>query len=492
MSYFETYLEKTREIGYITSLSHSVAYVSGLPGLRPEEMVITNTGKRGVVHGLKKESAEILMIDIKELKIGEAVVRTEKPFEIPITQELLGRIINPLSQPTDGLGPIKGEKVYQPVKKEAPSLIKRARVNTPLESGVMLVDFLVPIGYGQRELIIGDGKTGKTAFLLQTIVSQAKKGVVCVYVGIGKKDTAIKWVEEYLKLQKVFDQTIIIHTAPDDSPTLTYLAPYSGMSIAEYFRDKGKKVIIILDDLTTHAKIYREISLLLKRMPGRDSYPGEIFHIQAALLERAGNIKNKEGKEASITALPVAETLENDLSGYIQTNLMAMTDGHIFFDINEFRKGKRPAINAFLSVSRVGNQTKAPIERELSGWMRKKLVEYQRLLEITQFGAELPAEIQRSIEFGEKLEFLFNQEIETIIPRKLQLLLVGLLLSGFWENKSLRKMKEEIDKLLQNYQKGVLPEFKEEMMMMIEEIKDFDHLQFLMKEIMPEIEKIIS
>jgi len=426
MNNFKTYLEKTREIGYINSLSHSVAYVSGLPNLKPKEMIVTETGKRGIVNGLKRELSEILMIDIKGLKVGEMVVRTEKSFEIPIGQGLLGRIINPLSQPNDGLGPIRGEKDYQPVEKESPPLIERVKINKSLESGVMLVDLLIPIGHGQRELIIGDGKTGKTIFLLQSIVSQVRKGIVCIYVGIGKKDTAIKWVEEYLKRQKVFDKTIIIHTTPDDSPALTYLAPYSGMSIAEYFRDKGEKVLIVLDDMTTHAKIYREISLSLNRVPGRDSYPGEIFHIQAALLERAGNIKNNEGKETSITALPVAETLENDLSGYIQTNLMSMTDGHIFFDINNFRKGKRPAINASLSVSRVGNQTKSPIERELSNWTRKKLVEYKHLLEITQFGAELPMETQKTIEFDERLEFIFNQESEIIISRKMQLLLIGL------------------------------------------------------------------
>ena len=488
MNNFETYLEKTGEIGYVTSLSNSVAYVSGLPNLKPKEMIITDTGKRGIVNGLKRELAEILMIDIKGLKVGERVVRTGKLFEIPVGQGLLGRIINPLSQPTDGLGPVRGEKEYQPVEKEAPPLIERVKVNKPLESGIMLVDLLVPVGHGQRELIIGDGKTGKTIFLLQTIVSQVKKGVVCIYVGIGKKDTAIKWVEEYLKQQKVFDQTITIHTTPDDSPTLTYLAPYSGMSIAEYFRDKEKKVLIMLDDLTTHAKIYREISLSLNRAPGRDSYPGEIFHIQAALLERAGNIKSKKGKEVSITALPVAETLENDLSGYIQTNLMAMTDGHIFFDINKFRKGKRPAINVFLSVSRVGNQTKTSIEKELSSWVRKKLVEYKHLLEITQFGAELSVETQKIIELDERLEFIFNQESKVIISRKLQLLLIGLLISGFWQNKSLKEMKIEVNKLLENYQKGSLPEFKEK----IEEIKDFGHLKFLTEEIMTEIEKTIS
>jgi F-type H+-transporting ATPase subunit alpha len=256
------------------------------------------------------------------------------------------------------------------------------------------------------------------------------------------------------------------------------------MTIAEYFRDKGKKVLIILDDLTTHAKIYREILLLLKRVPGRDAYPGEIFHIHAALLERAGNIKTKNG-EVSITALPVAETLENDLSGYIQTNLMAMTDGHIFFDSNEFRKGRRPAINAFLSVSRVGNQTKTKIERDLAGWIRKRIIEYQRSSEIAQFGAELPLETQRMIDLGKKLEILFNQESEVTIPQKLQLILVGLLIADFWRDKSLKEMELEIDKILENYKKGGLPEIREE----IEEIKDLLHLKFLTKEIVPEIEK---
>lgn len=489
MKDFKTCLEKTKEIGYVNSFFHSIGYISGLPSLKPEEMVITEAEKKGIVHGLKENLAEVLMIDIKGLRVGEKVVRTGRTFEIPVSQGLLGRIINPLAQPIDGLGePIRGEKEYRGIKREAPLFIERARVNKPLETGVMIVDLLVPIGYGQRELVIGDSKTGKTAFVLQTIVSQAKKGVICIYVGIGKKDIAIKWVEEYLKQQKVFDRAVIVHTTPDDSPTLIYLAPYSGMTIAEYFRDRGRDVVIILDDLTTHAKIYREISLLLKRPPGRDTYPGETFHIQAALLERAGNIKNKEGRGISITALPVAETLENDLSGFIQTNLMAMTDGHIFFDINEFRKGKRPAVNAFLSVSRVGNQTKTLIEKELSGWIRKKLVGYQRVLELSQFGAELPAETQKLIEFGQRLEFLFNQASEIIIPQKLQLLLIGLLFSNFWEDKSLTGMKSEIGKILENYKKRILPEFKEE----VEEIKDLSHLQFLIKGIIPEIERILQ
>jgi F-type H+/Na+-transporting ATPase subunit alpha len=487
MDDFNFYLEKTKEIGYIVSLSSSIAYVSGLPNLKLEEMIITSSGQKGIVHGLKEKQAEILMIDAKKLRIGEKVTRTNKLFEIPISQGLLGRIVNPLCLATDGLGPIKQEKQFQPVIKPAPSFIERSRVKEPLETGVMMVDFLVPIGYGQRELIIGDAKTGKTTFVLQTMASQARKDIVCVYVAIGKKDTAVKWVEEYLKKQKAIDQTVIVHTAPDDSPSLIYLAPYSGMTIAEYFRNKGKNVLIVLDDLTVHAKTYREISLLLKRMPGRDSYPGEIFHIHAALLERAGNIKNNN-HENSITALPMAETLENDLSGYIQTNLMAMTDGHIFFDSNEFKKGKRPAINAFLSVSRVGNQTKHSLEKQISSWIRKKLAEYERLLEFVQFGAELPPEIQKNIEFGERLNSIFNQESETKFPGKVQIILIGLLLSDFWRNKSLREMKNDVNKIIEQNEKNNLPELKET----LDEIKDFDHLLFLIKEIIPQIEKIIS
>ncbi|MBC7074384.1 F0F1 ATP synthase subunit alpha, partial [Candidatus Parcubacteria bacterium] len=318
-------------------------------------------------------------------------------------------------------------------------------------------------------------------------VTQAKKGVICIYVGIGKKDSAIKYVEDYLKRQEVFENCIIVHTAPDDSPTLLYLAPYSGMTIAEYFRDQGFNSLIILDDLTTHAKVVREISLLLKRVPGRDSYPGEIFSLHAQLLERAGNIQTKHGV-VSITALPVAETLENDISGYIQTNLMAMTDGHIFFDLHEFRKGKRPAINAFLSVSRVGNQTKTQIEKEIASWVRKKLLDYQRILDFVQFGAELSKEAQETLEIGKKLESIFNQGADIIIPKEIQIILMGLFISDFWEEASPREIKDDILKLLIAHEEGKLPLLREK----IKDILNLEHLQFLIKEILPTIEKILK
>jgi F-type H+/Na+-transporting ATPase subunit alpha len=484
MQEFEDYLEKNKEIGRISGFFESTAYVSGLPGLKLGESIITESGKKGIVYGLQKEIAEILVIESKNLKTGEAVARSDEQFSIEINENLLGRIVNPLCEAIDNKGPVIENKITKHIETTAPPFIQRKRVRKSLETGIMAVDLLVPIGHGQRELIIGDAKTGKTTLLLQTLVSQAKRGAICIYVGIRKKDTAIRLIEDYLIKQDVLNQTIIINTTPDDSPTLSYLAPYSGMTIAEYFKDRGKEVTIIFDDLSAHAKVYREISLLLKRPPGRDSYPGDIFHIHAALLERAGNFKTGD-KEISITALPVAETLENDISGYIQTNLMAMTDGHIFFDINAFRKGKRPAINAFISVSRVGNQTKTPIEKEVASWFRKKTLEYERILSLAQFGTELTKETQMTIELGKRIEVLLNQNPETTIIRNTQIILAGLLISGFWDNKSLEIMENNIAKIIKK------AEFLE-METKIEGIKDIKHLLFLIKEIKPKISKIIT
>ncbi|HUW71924.1 MAG TPA: hypothetical protein VMV66_01870 [Candidatus Humimicrobiaceae bacterium] len=486
MEIFKKYLEKTGEIGRVVGQNHYLAYVSGLPNLKLEEMVITENEERGLVHGLGKETAEILMFDEGKLKVDQEMVRTNSFFQVPVSQGLLGRIINPLGRPIDGLGPISGEKEYLPIKRDAPGITQRVKINEPLETGVMVVDLLVPIGYGQRELVIGDARTGKTIFLLQTLFNQAKKGVVCIYVAIGKETSAVKAVEDYLKEVKVFNKTVMIVATSENPSTISYLSPFSGMTIAEYFRDRGEKVLIILDDLTSHAKFYREISLLLKRLPGRSSYPGDIFHIQAALLERAGNIKTRNNKETSITALPVAETLENDISGFIQTNLMAMTDGHVFFDINDFRRGKLPAVNAFLSVSRVGNQTKEPLDCALAGWVRKKMIEYQRVKEIAQFGEELFPETKKLLDLGKKIEILFNQGSKTTIPRPLQLFIFGLLIYGFWEDKPQNIMKIEVDTILKSY-KEVLPELEERM----GGIKNLEELKNFAEQLIPGVKEIL-
>jgi F-type H+-transporting ATPase subunit alpha len=284
--------------------------------------------------------------------------------------------------------------------------------------------------------------------------------VICIYVSIGKKTSDIKSVEEYLKKEEGFRNTLIVAVTADAPPTVGYLAPYAGMAIAEYFRDNGMNSIVIFDDMTTHAKIYREISLLMRRTPGRTAYPGDIFSIHAALLERAGNIKNGDGQEISVTALPVATTPENDISGYIQTNLMAITDGHIFFDLNEFRGGRRPAINAFLSVSRVGNQTKKAIDLALSDWIRKQLAESRRAGEIAGFGVELPEETKKIMELGDKISVIFNQGPQTLIAREFQLLLFGLLMVGFWEKHPPKIMDEIIKEMMEQRKSGIFSEIE--------------------------------
>ena len=459
---FDEYLNKIGEVGHIQSVIHSIVYVSGLPSARPKEMVIAAGGQRGIVQSLMLGSVEVLMLDTHKLVNGLAVTRTNETFKVPVTSGLLGRVVDPFAQPIDGAGPIIGEKNLRIIEPRAPGVSERVRVREPLETGVSVVDLLIPLGFGQRELVIGDKKTGKTAFLLQAIASQVAKGTVCVYVSIGKRQSDIKGVENYLRAANVLANTCIVAANSADPATMIYLAPFSAMAIAEFFRDSGHNVLIAFDDLTNHARFYREISLLSKRTPGRSSYPGDIFHLHAALLERAGNIKTAAGQVVSITALPVAETLEGNLTGYIQTNLMAITDGHIFFDIDEFRKGKRPAINHALSVSRVGNQTKTALERDLGQMVRDALTRYQKDLEIARFGVELPENTRAEISLGEKIEGVFNQDVEALIPGPLSLILLGLLFAGYWKDKEASQVKVDLIKLIQKHQAGELKQLEGE------------------------------
>jgi F-type H+-transporting ATPase subunit alpha len=453
MKSFNDYLEESGEVGYITSLSQSIVLVSGLPFLRLGEMVITEGEEKGLVYGLKENLAEVLMFETKNLKVGQRVTRTQSMFTLGVGKGVLGRVLNPILQPIDGLGPIVDEKEFLPIEREAPNIVQRVRINKPLETGVMVVDFLVPLGYGQRELVVGDEKTGKTTFLLRAISHQTKKGIICIYACIGKKISDVKEIEENLKRSGAFYKTSLIVALPNFPAPLIFLAPSTAITVAEYFRDKGENVILVLDDMTTHAKVYREISLLLKRSPGRDAYPGDIFHIHAKIMERAGNLR-MGNKEVSITAFPVADTLENDITGFIQTNLIAMTDGHIFFDIEEFRKGRRPAINPFLSVSRVGKQTRTILEQFLGGWLQRKLGDYKRALEIIQFGVELPKATRETIELGEKIELVLNQEPEISLSRSFQMFLIGLLRSNFWKEKRLEEVKSDLEKIINVYKKG--------------------------------------
>ncbi len=453
---FEQYRDEIGEVGHIESIVQSIVYVSGLPGVRLKELVVAEGGQRGIVHSISTQVVEVLMLDTQKLTNNLEVARTNQTFSLQVSKELLGRVVDPFAEPIDGAGPVLGEKTLQSIDPVIFGISKRVRIDKPMETGVTIVDMLVPLGYGQRELVIGDKKTGKSTFLLQTVASQVQKGVICVYVSIGKRQNDVKNIENYLRKNGVMGNCVLMSANSAEPATRIYLAPLSGFAIAEFFRSLGRDVLIILDDLTNHAKFYREISLLSKRAPGRGSYPGDIFHLHASLLERAGNINFGDGKAVSITALPVAETLEGDITGYIQTNLMAITDGHIFFDIEVFRKGQRPAINHALSVSRVGNQTRSLLDQGLAQNLRELLTTYEKDLEIARFGVELPENTQREIALGEKIELILNQDADTRLDRSFQLLLFGLLFSGFWDEKNTSSVKVDIIKLIDNYNKGGL------------------------------------
>ncbi|MDP2671056.1 MAG: F0F1 ATP synthase subunit alpha [bacterium] len=456
---FKDYLQESGEIGYIQSIVHSIVYVSGLPGAKPREVVMAEGGQRGIIQSLLPDSVEVLMLETHDLKNNLAVTRTKQYFTIPVSEQILGRIVDPFGHPVDGLGPIPGEKKPMSIDPGAPPLHTRVKIDKPLETGVQTVDLMVPLGYGQRELVIGDKKTGKTIFLLQTIVNQASKGVICVYVSIGKRQSDVKAVEEYLKhWSGAFNNCTILVANSADPASMIYLSPFSGFAIAEFFREQGKDVLIIFDDLTNHAKFYREISLLSKRTPGRSSYPGDIFNLHASMLERAGNIKYGD-KTVSITALPVAESFEGDITGYIQTNLMSITDGHIFFDVELFRNGARPSINHALSVSRVGNQTRGKLDKELAQKLREALAKYEKDKEIARFGVDLPQATKTEIDLGEKIELIFNQDTESLVPRELSLMLFGLLLGGFWAGKNVSSVKVDVIKITEKFQKGELNDF---------------------------------
>ena len=318
-------------------------------------------------------------------------------------------------------------------------IAQRKKISRPLETGTILVDLMVPIGRGQRELIMGDRKTGKPHLALRTVITQAKLGTVCVYAAVGKKQGEIKRVEEYFAMAGITDKLILVVSSSQDGPGEIFLTPYTAMTMAEYFRDQGKDVLVVLDDMSTHAKFYREISLLGRRFPGRDSYPGDVFYTHSRLLERAGNFING-GKEAAITCLPIMETTQRDFSGYIQTNMMSMTDGHVFFDSDFFISGGRPAINIFISVTRVGRQTQTNLRREISQMTLGLLNNYERTQKFMRFGAELSDNSRQIIRSGERLLKFFDQRISITVPVNVQTVLWALLWLGVWENTNMERL----------------------------------------------------
>lgn len=472
---FNTCLEKIKETGFVDEVRHPVAYVTGLPKAKLSEVVFFESGCMGVVTSLLEDYVEVMVFTGTPVSVGEQVSRSDEILHIPVGEGLLGSVIDSLGNSLYENKVITGIAEKRSVDVTPPAINLRERVTLPLETGVALVDFLIPLGKGQRELIIGDRNTGKTTFAIQAILSQAKQGVVCVYAGIGKKKHSIKKVEELLDTHGLKDKVVIVGSASSDPIGYIYLTPYTAMTIAEYFRDKGKDVLLILDDLSTHAKFYRELSLISKKFPGRDSYPGDVFYAHSRLLERAGNFKVGDGsKVASITCLPIAEAIEGDITGYIPTNLMSITDGHIFFDTAVYKAGKRPAINYFLSVTRVGRQTQSRVRwgvnRELSSFFYL----HSKTERFIHFGAELNEGIKSTLEMGKKLDQFFDQTTEEIYSIDVQILLFTLIWSGVLKEETIGKIRFYRSQAQKLYDKN--PVFRDKIKKLILSCDDFNAL----------------
>lgn len=453
MKQFNVYLEELGEIGFVEEITYCLVYANGLPGARPNELVLFENGSVGQVLSLYREKVEILLFSANNIQAGSQVVRTNQFLEVPVGLKLLGQTVDPLGNLIENTKPAESSSTVRPIDVVPGGIQTRKRIDQVFETGITLVDLILPLGKGQRELVIGDRKTGKTSFLLQTVLTQARQGTICIYAAIGKKKIDIKKVEEFFKAQKVMQNIGIVATGSEDAPGLIYLTPYSAMTMAEYFRDQGRDVLVILDDLSTHAKFYREISLIGKKFPGRNSYPGDVFYTHARLLERAGNfISPKAPKgEVAITCIPVVETSQGNLSGYIQTNLMSMTDGHIYFDSDLFARGRRPAINPFLSVTRVGRQTQTNTRREINRELVSFMTLYEKMQDFVHFGAEVSQTVRHTLNTGDKIIAFLDQSGYGIIDSYLQVFLFCLLWIGIWDEKDNTTMINDMKKIIALY-----------------------------------------
>jgi len=456
MKKYKDYEKQGNQIGVVSSVYHSIVKATGLSAVKYNDIVSFESGGYGQVVSIDKNLVNIVLLSNTTIRAGEACISTGGRLEVPVSISLLGMTINPFGTPLRGTyGRGRYEKRLVDVK--APKLDQRELIRDQFITGIKIIDLMLPLAFGQRQLIIGNRKTGKTPFLIQSAKSMVKAGGLCVYACIGRKLIDIALLEESFEKNGILDKCVIVSSSASDAPGLVYLSPYTAMTIAEFFRDQGANVLLILDDMTTHAKYYREISLLSGRFPGRDSYPGDIFYVHSRLMERAGNFKltlDKEKKVTSITCLPVANMVMGDFSGFIQTNLMAMTDGHIYFDTDRYNKGMFPAINPFLSVTRVGRQTQKKILKDSATEVTRFLVRVAELEQFSHFGAEISSVTRKDIDTGQKLQVLLQQDIEEFIVAEAFLFIVAILFSGIWKDISITQTMSEASKIMQNYKEN--------------------------------------
>ena len=400
----------TAEGGTVISAADGVVDVKGMDQAVYGEIVTFDNGAKGMVESVEPDHLGIMLFDkIEEVGVGTLVTRSGKRAGIPVGDGFLGRVIDPLGEPIDGKGPVNAEG-YNPIEKQAPGILERQSVDTPLHTGILAIDSMFPIGRGQRELIIGDRQTGKTSIATDAILNQKDTGVLCIYVAIGQKASSIARVAEDLKKHGAMSYTTIVAATASDSAPLQYIAPYAGTALAEYFMSKGKSVLIVYDDLSKHAVAYRAISLLLRRSPGREAYPGDVFYLHSRLLERSCRMRDDLGG-GSITALPIVETQAGDVSAYIPTNVISITDGQIFLESALFNAGNRPAVNVGLSVSRVGGAAQTKAMKKANSNLRIELAQYKDMESFAQFSSDLDAETRRQLEHGKALTEMLKQPL---------------------------------------------------------------------------------
>jgi len=400
---------EAEEVGTVIQVGDGIAILEGLEGAMASELLEFPGGTMGMVLNLNEDSVgAVILGPYRHIREGDIVRRTGRIMEVPVGEALIGRVVNPLGQPLDGRGPIE-TKEYRRVESPAPSVVDRKSVHEPMLTGIKAIDAMIPIGRGQRELIIGDRKTGKTSLAVDTIINQKGQNMICIYVAIGQKDSSVAKVVETLRQYGAMDYTIVVSAGASDPAPLLYLAPYAGVSMGEYFMYKGMHALVIYDDLSKHAAAYRELSLLLRRPPGREAYPGDVFYLHSRLLERAAKLSDELGG-GSLTALPFIETQAGDVSAYIPTNVISITDGQIYLEPDLFYAGIRPAINVGLSVSRVGGAAQIRAMKRVAGSLRLDLAQYRELAAFAQFGSDLDKATLARLRRGERLTELLKQD----------------------------------------------------------------------------------
>ena len=458
---YENKVEQT-ETGTIILVGDGIAKAHGLENCMSNELLEFENGEYGMALNLEENVVSIVMLsNTSDIKEGSVVKRTGEVVSVPVGEKMIGRVVNALGQPVDGKGPIDYKEV-RPIESEAPGIIKRKSVSVPLQTGIKAIDSMIPIGRGQRELIIGDRQTGKTSIAVDTIINQKKENVICIYVAIGQKNSTVAQLADTLSRAGAMDYTVIVSATASELAPLQYIAPYSGCAIGEYFMAQGKDVLIVYDDLSKHAVAYRALSLLIRRPPGREAYPGDVFYLHSRLLERAARVSEEYGG-GSITALPIIETQAGDVSAYIPTNVISITDGQIFLESELFHSGIMPAVNPGISVSRVGGNAQIKAMKKVAGSLKLLYSQYRELQSFAQFGSDLDADTKDRLALGERIVEILKQDKNSPMPVELQVAVIFATVNGYLKNvevRDVKKYEKELCVFLKNKYDDLLSDIK--------------------------------